>query len=203
MEPGGGGRLYLLPLLGGSGVCTGPDFQFAFLSIAIEQKRKVKPRKSAELLGCRLDQLSSLRYLEAYPTNSQPVDERNKPQPISHGRSAKSPANLLITTPIADSNNVANNRNSSTRCAGRKFMTKPHDHEVLAEQPNREYLQQDDQKQAQHNKQREASRVHGDARRCMAHSYDAKLRRFSHLTSAQLSIPPPRCEPPRLPIASV
>jgi ABC-type branched-subunit amino acid transport system substrate-binding protein len=34
--------------------------------------------------------------LEAYPTNSQPVDERNKPQPISHGRSTKNPANLLI-----------------------------------------------------------------------------------------------------------
>jgi hypothetical protein len=28
--------------------------------------------------------------------------KRNKPQPISHGRSAKNPANLVITTPITD-----------------------------------------------------------------------------------------------------
>jgi hypothetical protein len=50
---------------------------------------------------------------------------RNKAQPLSHGRSATNSADLMIKTPINDSNKNAKNRNSSTRCADRKFMTTP------------------------------------------------------------------------------
>jgi hypothetical protein len=50
--------------------------------------------------------------------------ESCKPQPISHGRSAKNSANLLTTTPITDINKVAKIKSSSTGCAGREFMTK-------------------------------------------------------------------------------
>jgi hypothetical protein len=59
--------------------------------------------------------------------------KRNNPQPISHGRSAKNPANLVITTPITDSNNVAKNRSSNTRCTDAAFIKKPRDAPLRSE----------------------------------------------------------------------